>query len=243
VGRAPDILVGAEMTKSTMKWSEVKARKMPPKVYFIAAVYNEEAEIEDLVQHVASIVNGYCIVDDESSDNTVEYLDLCWLHADKYDFQYKTISHTGLPETVKNEALQMVPDGAWVLMLDADERLTEETINGIREFFVEDYRNWDYVYFNQKEIIDGELVRGFQKSKLFRKEAIEFSTSDIHKDDKFVGRGTYKDNWIVLHRKSIAKQITREIEYLKTYKRLLDEAHIDEGRFEWLKSLHHFVRD
>jgi glycosyltransferase involved in cell wall biosynthesis len=205
--------------------------------YFISAVYNEEQEIADLLAHVESLVSGYCICNDGSTDATVAQL---YLATQMYSLVYKTIDHTGLPETVKNEALQMVPDGEWVIMLDADERFTSETIEAIREFLLGEEKNWDYVYFNQKEIIDGNHVRTFQKCKLFRKEAIRFPLNNIHADDQFEGRGTYF-GWDVLHRKSTNKQILRETEYLATYKRLLAEGKIDEGRYQWLVGLHHYI--
>jgi hypothetical protein len=67
------------------------------------------------------------------------------------------IPHTGLPETVKHEAKERVPDGAWILMLDADERLSARYSlrRSGSSLFSGDYLDWDYVYFNQKEIIDG----------------------------------------------------------------------------------------
>lgn len=211
-------------------------------LYFIAAVYNEEQEIKDFLEHVGSLVDGYRIVDDGSTDSTAEYLDLCFLHWDK-DFKYKVIPHSGLPETVKNEAKNMVPDGSWILMLDADERLSDDAQVGIKEFFESgESEDFDYVYFPQYEIIDGQHVRTFQKAKLFRKESITFPLNNIHADDQFTGRGTYKENWVVFHRKTTYKQINREQEYLETYKKLLEEGHIDEGRYEWLRDLHHFIR-
>jgi glycosyltransferase involved in cell wall biosynthesis len=208
-------------------------------LYFIGAVYNEEAEIGDLIDSVSDLVNGYRIVDDGSTDCTIEILE-SWKQSHK-DFRYKQIEHTGLPETVKNSALQMVPDGSWCLMLDADERLDPKTKQGIIDFKNEK-KDYDYVYFNQLEVIDGVLVRTFQKAKLFRKESIKFPLNNIHADDQFEGRGTYKEDWIVYHRKSTHKQIRRETEYLATYKKLLQDGKIDEGRYEWLIGLHHYVR-
>jgi glycosyltransferase involved in cell wall biosynthesis len=211
-------------------------------LYFISALYNEEDEIDDLVEHVEAYVDGMRLVDDGSTDRTAEWLDQ-YAFVAQYDFKYKVIEHTGLPETVKHIAKEMVPDGAWILMLDADERLTDETFSAIEGFFrTKECDEYDYIYFHQKELIDGNHVRTFQKAKLFRKEAVRFPLNNIHADDEFIGRGTYKDNWVVLHRKSTNKQITREKEYLDTYKRLLDEGSIDSGRYEWLKGLHHYVR-
>lgn len=217
------------------------------KVYFIAAVYNEQDEISSLIEHVESFADGIRIVDDGSTDDTILILDK-WNKFFSYpeegmDFEYTSIPHIGLPETVKHLAKEMVPDHSWILMLDADERLTEETINKVFRFLrTEEKDDYDYVYFHQMEIIDGAHVRTFQKAKLFRKEVVSFPLNNIHADDQFTGRGTYKDDWIVLHRKSTNKQIKREQEYLDTYKKLLDEGHIDEGRYNWLKGLHHYVR-
>lgn len=211
-------------------------------LYFIAAVYNEQDELEDLIRHAAYIVDGWCIVDDQSTDLTYQILELHALYGPA-TFFFKSIPHTGLPETVKNEAKNMVPDGSWCLMLDADERLTPDTIISIGEFFDSgESENWDYVYFNQLEIIDGQHVRTFQKCKLFRKEVVTFPLNNIHADDQFTGRGTYREDWTVLHRKSSNKQIKRETEYLETYKKLLADGKIDEGRYEWLRNLHHFVK-
>lgn len=41
---------------------------------FIAAVYNEEKEVSDLVHHVAPFVSGIYIADDGSTDDTFEIL-------------------------------------------------------------------------------------------------------------------------------------------------------------------------
>lgn len=212
----------------------------PILLWFIAATYNEEAEIDNLIEHVRPIVNGYSICDDGSTDKTVPFLQE-W-YARMLNFHYMSIEHTGLPETVKHEAKERVPDGAWILMLDADERLSVNAQYEITRFFVNgDYLDWDYVYFNQEEIIDGTVVRNFQKCKLFRKEAVQFPLDNIHADDQFEGRGTYF-GWTVFHRKTTTKQILRETEYLRTYKRLLDEGKIDEGRYNWLVGLHHYVK-
>lgn len=215
-------------------------------LYFIAAVYNEEEEIGDLLGHVSQIdPHGYRIVDDGSTDKTAEYLQGCvdfWLEGK--DFDYEVIEHIGLPETVKSIAKDMVPDGSWILMLDADERLSDDAQAGIEAFFAEgESQGYDYVYFDQYEIIDGNHVRSFQKCKLFRKENVQFPLNNIHADDQFTGRGVHKPGWVVFHRKSTYKQINRETEYLDTYKKLLEDGHIDEGRYEWLKNLHHYVRE
>ena len=203
---------------------------------FIAAVYNEEKEISGLLSHIYDYVDGIYIVDDESSDETPNLLAQ---YEDEYPkISWKTIPHTGLPETVKNEALSMVPDNSWVLMLDADERFADGVLDKVKAE-LKSYIPWTHYYFQQLEIIEGQHVRTFQKSKLFRKEAIRFP-SGIHEDDQFEGQGLYKPNWIVYHRKTWDKQKQRESEYLTTYDKLLEEGKIDEGRRQWLRGLHYF---
>jgi len=203
---------------------------------FISAVYNEEKEISGLLSHIYDYVDGIYIVDDESSDETPNLLAQ---YEDEYPkISWKTIPHTGLPETVKNEALSMVPDNSWVLMLDADERFADGVLDKVKAE-LKSYIPWTHYYFQQLEIIEGQHVRTFQKSKLFRKEAIRFP-SGIHEDDQFEGQGLYKPNWIVYHRKTWDKQKQRESEYLTTYDKLLEEGKIDEGRRQWLRGLHYF---
>ncbi len=206
---------------------------------FIAAVYNEEDEIDDLISHVRDYVDYIFIADDGSTDETENKL-AAW---EDYHFKvgYKRLEHTGLPETVKNEALKMVPDGSWVLMLDADERFAPGVLQDIVKYLRENPQ-LDYVVFRQIEIIDGVPVREFQKVKLFKKEAIRFPLNNIHADDQFVGEGSYYGQWVVLHRKTSDKQKKREREYLETYQKLFDEGKIDEGRLNWLRGLHHFIR-
>lgn len=212
---------------------------MPENISFIAAVYNEENEIIDLLYHVNRYVDWVYIVDDGSTDTTPQLLQ-GYKEAIK-DLDYKIIPHTGLPETVKNEALQMVPDGSWVIMLDADERFITPLPEIIAWIESPASKEVDYVYCEQHEIIDDEHVRSFQKCKVFRKESITFARDNIHADDQFDGIGDFF-GWKVAHRKSSYKQIQREQEYLQTYKRLLDEGKIDQGRYEWLVNLHHYVK-
>lgn len=210
---------------------------------FLSALYNEAESLIDLIECVEPFVDAYAIVDDGSIDRTPDILRR--LKSSIGDnFHYKTIEHTGLPETVKNEALQFVPDSSWVLMLDADERISSGTLKEIKDWIKNEDESSliDYVYFRQIEFIDGQAVREFQKCKLFRKEVISFPLDNIHADDQFKGTGFYEETWVVAHSKSSTKQIMRESEYLETYKKLLESGKIDAGRYRWLVGLHHYVK-
>lgn len=208
---------------------------------FIAALYNEEAEIGDLINHVHPYVDSMYFADDGSKDQTLPII-AGGRNAMGFPIDYASLRHTGLPETVKSKALGLVPNGSWVLMLDADERFAPGVLDEIKEWLeTPEAEDVTHVYFTQVEIIDGVPVRHFQKSKLFRKAAVSFSEG-IHEDDQFTGPGIYKEDWIVLHRKSSDKQKMREKEYLETYKKLLLDGKIDTGRYHWLRNLHHYEK-
>ena len=207
-------------------------------IEFLGALYNEEHEVADLISHVVPYVDRLNFCDDGSTDQTVSILRE---YEKSYPIKYKHIAHTGLPETVKNEALSLVSDGSWVIMLDADERFAMGVLDEIEVFLKTEGSQYDYVYFRQIEMLDGKPTREFQKAKLFRKEAIRFPLHDIHADDQFIGRGI-STHWVVYHRKTTSKQVQRETEYLATYRRLRLDGHIDEGREQWLQNLHYFVK-
>ncbi len=210
---------------------------------FIAAIYNELDELPGLFGHVYKYVDAIRIVDDGSTDDSAGWLD--WMFLNNFygiDFLYDTIEHTGLPETVKAKAVSMVTPGSWVLMLDADERFEEGGLEKICEWLAEEPpENVTHVYFTKDEYIDGVFQRSFQKCHLFRSDAVTFSDL-IHVDDAYVG-DPVNIGVKVIHRKSSHKQRTREQEYLLTYKKLLDEGKIDQGKFDWLRNLHYFEKD
>ena len=206
---------------------------------FLCAVYNEEEELADLLESVDRYVDAYAICDDGSTDLTLPILGI-WHHMATKPFEFKTIDHTGLCEVARIHALDLVQSGSWILMCDADERF--ENLEEIAAWVKSDIpENVTHVYFDQLEYIDGEHVRTFQKAKLFKKESITLPEM-IHGDPAFVG-DPVSFGWKVTHRKTSKKQILREKEYLQTYNRLFEEGKIDKGRLEWMRNLHHYIRE
>src|ERR1041385_836209 len=184
-------------------------------IEFIAALYNEEHNLPSLLAHIEPFVDHMTFVDDGSTDKTAEYLRV------NSKIQYKVIEHTGLPESVKAEAVKMVKGDPWIIMLDADERFAPGTLYKIQDWVEsEDSKNYTHVWFRLVEAIDGIPTRTFLKCRLFRKSAVSFSDS-VHIADSFTGVGANYD-WTVLHYKTSAKQIQREKEYIETYNRLVD---------------------
>lgn len=204
---------------------------------FMAALYNEENQIESLLNHVNPYVDAYAFVDDGSTDNTWKEV---FRHCDKIP-SFETIEHTGLPETVKARALEYVHPDSWVIMLDADERFGDGVLPKITNFInSKNSEGITHVWFTLQEFIDGQHTRTFQKCRLFRASAANFSTR-VHEDDTFTGNGAFF-GWTVLHNKSKEKQVQREKEYLETYQRLVSEGKITQERADEMKSFHYFVR-
>ena len=195
---------------------------------FIAALYNEEAEVEDLIDHISPYVEGLYFADDGSTDKTRLLLLTSPQYPDKVHL--RAIEHTGLCEVARIKALETVPDGSWVLMLDADERFAPGVLEDVKAWLRSiDSTKYTHVYFFQEEIIDGVSVRAFQKVKLFRKDSAHLPEM-IHADPQFDGDGIYKGEWVVFHRKTSDKQKQREREYLDTYQKLFEEGKIDDRK-------------
>lgn len=210
----------------------------------MAALYNEESQVESLLNHVKYQVDRMVIVDDGSTDNTPF---LVGLNAPNHlELIYERIPHTGLPETVKAKALEHVNPESWVIMLDADERFGALVLPAIQTFISSKEYNGvktkdiTHVWFTLQEYIDDQLTRTFQKCRLFRASAAHFSTR-VHEDDTFTGQGAFF-GWTVIHKKSREKQIRRETEYLATYQKLLEEGKITKDRLRNMVDMHYFIK-
>lgn len=209
-------------------------------IEFMGALYNEAGQIWDLMHHVAPFVSCMNFVDDGSTDGTLDVL-----HAldniGPWIIRFKTIEHTGLPETVKAKALKMCDPHSWVISLDADERFAPGVLPEIVSFIESDVsHDYTHVWFNLEEFIDGVHTRSFTKCRLFRADSVSFSDT-VHRDDSFAGTGV-SYGWTVLHSKTSIKQIQREKEYLETYNRLLQEGKIDQDRLEEMKGYHYYIK-
>ena len=207
-------------------------------IEFICALYNEEEELRDLIEHVAPYVDHLNFVDDGSSDRTSDILEE-YRQGPNWHVNYAYIRHTGLCEVARIEALKMCADDSWVLMCDADERF--EDLRAIKDWVdSEESKKYTHVWFRQKEYLDGNHTRTYGKVKLFRKNAVHLSPI-IHSDPSFDGEGTNLE-WVVNHRKTSVKQVMREKEYLSTYNKLLEDGLIDQGQKDWFLSMHYYVR-
>lgn len=201
---------------------------------FLTAVYNEEAEIVDLLQSVRPYVDTIIVSDDGSEDNTVAIAS----DTGMVDVMV-TGPHLASCEETRIRGFQFVQED-WVLILDADERIMWDDLEKIREF-VDSDPPYTHVYFAQDEVMDNTLVRTFAKIKLARRDAITLPVG-IHDDITCTGEPT-NIGVRVLHRKTSTKQVMREREYVQAYERKIEEGKMTRERAEQVKGWHYFVRE
>jgi len=203
---------------------------------FLTAVYNEEAEILDLLKSVRPYVDTVVVSDDGSGDSTVELAEMSGM-ADLV----VTGPHLASCEETRIRGFQFITD-TWILILDADERIDPAGMQKIRDSLDNlTLCGFTHVYFSQDEVIDSVLVRTFAKIKLARRDSLRLPTA-IHDEIACVGPSTNL-GVRVLHRKTSAKQVMREAEYLEAYERKIDEGKMTRQRVDEVTGWHHFVRE
>jgi len=140
----------------------------------IVIVKDEEDRIADCLSSVADIADEIIIFDSGSTDNTVE---LCKQYTDN-------VFETDWPGygKQKQRALDKA-SGKWVLSIDADERLTPELADEIREVVDGDpvevafKMQWAVVVFG-KQLNHGRSAR--YVGRLFRREGARFTPDIVH---------------------------------------------------------------
>jgi glycosyltransferase involved in cell wall biosynthesis len=202
---------------------------------FLTAVYNEEAEIENLLRSVRPYVDIIIVSDDGSEDQTV---------AKASDTGYVDIMVTG-PHLASCEETRIrgfaFVEADWVLILDADERISADGMKKLRIFTDRNDPQYTHVYFSQDEFIDNVLTRTFPKIKLARPQYLNLPVG-IHDDISCTGEST-NIGVRVLHRKTSAKQRQRETEYVQAYERKIIEGKMTRQRAEEVKGWHYYVRE
>lgn len=202
---------------------------------FLTAVYNEEAEISDLITSVRPYVDTIIISDDGSTDKTIQLV----LESKLADCVVLG-PHLASCEETRIRGFKRVTED-WVLILDADERISPEDLQTIRESLEDlDNRGITHVYFSQEEYIDQQRTRTFAKIKLARREHLHLPVG-IHDDISASGESTNL-GLRVLHRKSKEKQIMRETEYLSAYRRKIAEGKMTPERAAQVSNWHYYIK-
>lgn len=201
---------------------------------FLTAVYNEQDEILDLLQSVRPYVDTIIVSDDGSTDLTTHRA----LDSGLVDVLVMG-PHLASCEETRLRGFKRVKE-AWVLILDADERIESAGMQAIRDFVDRGGDEATHMYFSQKEYIDGVLMRDFAKIKLARTCYINLPVG-IHDDISCAGEPV-NIGIEVIHRKSWSKQILRETEYISAYERKISEGKMTRQRADQVAGWHYVVK-
>lgn len=126
------------------------------KLSVVLAVRNEEANLANCLESVKDIADEIVIVDEYSTDKTIEI-------AKKYKARVYQEPHHEIFHITKQKALDYAV-GDWILQLDADEMITSELADEIKEIVEADSLLIDQII--NKKFIDSVNNR---KVKLFKR--------------------------------------------------------------------------
>lgn len=181
-------------------------------------VKNEEEMIKDCLSQL-DFVDEIIILDQGSRDKTLEI-------AEKYT---KKIFTTTSESFAKNrEILAAHAHGKWLLYIDADERLDEESIEEIKKVTRED--KYQAFYFPRKNIVLGKWLRhgGWSPDyvpKLFRKSALTGWRGQVHESPQVNGKFSYFSHPLIhLTARSLSSMLAKTIKWARVEANLAYEA-------------------
>ncbi len=158
---------------------------MSVKISAFIITKNEEKNIEDCLISL-SWVDEIIVVDDFSEDN-IEVL------CKKYGVKFFRNKFTGFRDQ-KKYAMELTSN-EWVLELDADERVSEEMKEAIKNLKPQDFENFDGFEFKRKNYFWGRWVKHSglypdYKLRLYNKKRGRWTEQNIH--ERFIIKGLSK---------------------------------------------------
>ena len=181
---------------------------------------NEEENIRDALESV-KWANEIVVVDSFSADRTVE---ICREYTDKvYSFEWAGFSEQ------KNKAVSMTTN-PWILVLDADERVTRELKDEILDV-IKDKSSMDGYYLPRKNYFARRWIKrgGWWPDytlRLFRREKGLFEAREVHESIKVIGSTGYLKNPIEHY---TYKDIDDYLKRMQTYSTLAAKELLKKG--------------
>lgn len=195
-------------------------KKFKNKISLVINVKNEENNLKDCINSAKEIVDEVLVADMQSTDKTVEI-------AKKLGAKVISVPDYGYVEPARNLAIGKALF-EWVLVLDADERLTLNLRKNIKKTVSSN--KYDVVYFPSKDIHFGKWIKhaGWwpdYKPKLFKKDYL-FWNPEIHSQPTVKGkilRFPAKEKYAIFHynTKNVAQLLeknNRYTNYSKSFK-------------------------
>ncbi len=144
-------------------------------ISLVVSTLNEEQNISDCILSARELVNEIVVVDMHSDDRTIEI-------ARSLGAKVHLIERERYVDPTRNFAISKAA-GKWVLLLDADERLTPKLANELRSIAEKD--NVDVVSIQCDTYMFGQHIRysGWQGDihyRFFRKGFLKYSDVEVH---------------------------------------------------------------
>lgn len=181
-----------------------------PKVSVAIATYNEEENIADCLLSVSQLSDEVVIADGKSTDRTREL-------AEKNGARVITTTNKAMFHINKNLAIDN-SRGEWILLLDADERVTEELTKAIK-LKIKSNPPENGFYINRSNwFLGGFLEKGgaYPDSvvRLFRKGKGRLPEVDVHEQMAIDGQiGSITEDIIHMADPSFERYLKRAVRY------------------------------
>jgi glycosyltransferase involved in cell wall biosynthesis len=183
-------------------------------------VYNEGHRIFDTLDNVWPHVDEIVIVDQQSVDDTLRQV---WRFVNKHDCEDNVIvlkdQHWGYCEPSRELAWRH-SNGDWILVLDADERLSGEFIAN-KKYIMENYSGCRMM---RSFWLGGEhRFTGDCQYRFFKRDKVRFLT-ELHTEPQpynITNNEIYSTPWIAIyHEKSWTEQVRDELAYEQLLQKL-----------------------
>ncbi len=154
----------------------------------VLATYNEERNLEACLNSLKEIADEIVIVDGTSSDKTVEI-------AKKFGAKIKITTNKPNFHINKQMAIDMASKD-WILQMDADEHVSKEMIDEIKEILKNDSKEFNGYWMPRKNMFLGRfLMKGGQYPdytlRLYRKGKGRLPQKDVHEQAEVEGKVGY----------------------------------------------------
>lgn len=153
---------------------------------FIILTFNEERHLPRLLKSIADLNASIYILDSGSTDETLKI-------AEGFKAEVKINPFENHPKqwdfALKNFDIQT----PWIIGLDADQIVTPELFELLKNFKDENYKNTNGIYFNRKNFFKGKWIKygGFYPKYLLKMFRTNIGYSDLNEnmDHRFIVPG------------------------------------------------------
>lgn len=163
---------------------------------FIILTYNEEIHLPRLLNSITGLNAPVFILDSGSTDATLDIARQFGAHASQNTF----VNH---PQQWHHALTNFAIATPWVVCLDADQIVTPELYQYLKDFNDADYNGVDGIYFNRKNYFKGRWIKHggyypFYLLKMFR-YGTGYSDLNENMDHRFIVSGKttlWKKGWL-----------------------------------------------